>query len=364
MLRRFRLDGHSVHVVLSAPGPLVELLEANGIAVHLFESLAIVDRAQLGSARGKIAFLGRYPYSILWLSLLILRLQVDVVHTNTAVMPAPALAAWLTRRRHLWHLREFFSEFPTLWKYYQRYIWRLSETILTVSNSVRDQFDPELRSRCVTIYNSLGPGATEVDLEAARRFRATLGNPTILIGVVGRIKWVRKGQEILIKAAALLASSYPEARYAIVGTAAAGNEDHLVRLKELIRDSGLEDKVAFAGDIKGPRDVYAAFDVTVVPSVLPEPFGRVVMESMAAGTPVVGSRCGGIPEQVVDGVTGFLFEPGSELELAECLAKLIADPELRSKMATAGRAVVQSTFDDDVTYAKVAAVFGVGGRAG
>jgi len=357
VLRRLRLDGHSVHMVLSSPGPLVEILETHGITVHIFESLAIVDRAQLGSFGGKIAFCLRYPYSAFWLSALILRLKVDVVHTNTAVMPAPAMAAWMTRRRHLWHIREFFSEFRGAWKYYQRYIWRLSERIITISDAVRDQFDIELRSKCITVYNSLGPGAADIDREAARRFRESLGNPSLLIGVIGRIKWVRKGQEVLIKAAALLAERYPEARYVIVGSVWPGNEDHLVRLNELIAELGLTEKVLLTGDIQNPRDVYAAFDVTVVPSVLPEPFGRVVMESMAAGTPVVGSRCGGIPEQISDEETGLLFEPGNELELAAALHKLMSDNELRARMGRVGRERALSMFDESATYPNVAKVF-------
>lgn len=356
-LRRLRLDGHSVHMVLASPGPLVELLEEHGITVHIFEPLAIVERAQLGSLAGKIGFCFRYPYSALWLSALILRLKADVVHTNTAVIPAPALAAWMTRRRHLWHIREFFSEFPGAWKYYQRYIGSLSERIITIADAVRDQFDAELRSKCVTVYNSLGPGAADVDREAAQRFRESVGNPTLLIGVVGRIKWVRKGQEVLIKAAALLAERFPEARYVIVGSVWPGNSDHLDRLKALIAEIGLTEKVVFTGDIQNPRDVFAAFDVTVVPSVLPEPFGRVVMESMAAGTPVVGSRCGGIPEQISDGETGLLFEPGNEHELADALSKLIVDRELRVRMGVAARESAMKMFDDSAIYAKMASVF-------
>jgi len=357
VLRRLRLDGHSVHAVLSAPGPLVELLEGHGVRVHIFESLAIVGREQLGSLSGKMAFCFRYPYSVLWLSALILRLKVDVVYTNTAVMPAPAIAAWVTRRRHLWHIREFFSEFLGVWKYYQRYIWRLSERIITNSNAVRDQFDVELRSKCITVYNSLGPGAADIDREAARRFRESVGNPALLVGVIGRIKWLRKGQEVLIKAAALLAERYPEARYVMVGSVSVGNEDHLVRLKELIADVGLTEKVVFTGDIKNPRDIYAAFDVTVVPSVLPEPFGRVVMESMAAGTPVVASRCGGIPEQISDGETGLLFEPGNERELAAALQKLMSDGELRARMSRAAQERALRMFGDSATYSSMAKLF-------
>jgi len=360
MMRLFSRDGHEVHVVLPEDGPLVELLDQNGIVVHIFRSLAVIERKNLASVWGKIVFCLRYLYSILWLGALILRLNVEVVHTNTSVLPAPALAAQLTGRKHLWHIREFFAEFPGMWKLYQKYIWLLSSTIITISDAVKNQFAPRLREKCVTVYNSLGSEAMAVDLDTAQAFRASVGNPEILVGVVGRIKWVRKGQEVLIKAAALLSPRFPTVRYAIVGSVSPGNEEHLARLQKLISENNLEQKVIFTGDIEDIRDIYAALDVTVVPSILPEPFGRVVMESMAAGTPVVGSRCGGIPEQIVDGVTGLLFSPGNEEGLANALSILIADKAIRLCMGREGQSFIQSKFSDSVMYMRCAEIFGTG----
>jgi glycosyltransferase involved in cell wall biosynthesis len=358
MLSLFSRDGHQVHVVLPDEGPLVDLLEAHGIVVHVFRSLAVIERGGLDSVWGKFGFCFRYPYSICWLSTLIVRLKVDVVHTNTAVLPAPALAAWLTGRKHIWHIREFFVEFPAIWRFYQKYVWLLSNAIITVSNAVRDQFDPRFRQKCATIYDGLGQEAMAVDLNTAQNFRSNLGDPEFLVGVVGRIKWVRKGQEVLIKAAGILSDRYPQARYAVVGSVSPGNEDHLGRLRKLIRDNNLEEKVIFTGDLEETRDIYAAFDVTVVPSVLPEPFGRVVTESMAAGTPVIGSRCGGIPEQIVDGLTGLLFSPGDEEDLARALTQLMGDKAARLRMGKEGQRHVREQFDERVEYVKSAEIFG------
>jgi glycosyltransferase involved in cell wall biosynthesis len=356
MLSLFSNDGHEVHVVVPNSGPLLGLFEEHGVVVHILPFLGVIERPELNSFWGNVTFIVRYLRSIIWLSGLIVRLNVDVVHTNTAVVPAPAIAAWLTGRKHLWHIREFFAEFSTAWKYYQKYMWLFSTGIITISNAVRDQFEPRFRNKCITIYNGLGPEATDVDLAAARRFRSSVGDPEFLVGVVGRIKWVRKGQEVLIKAAALLADKYPKARYVIVGSPSPGNEDHLFRLRELIANENLEDRVIFTGDVQETRDIYAALDVTVVPSVLPEPFGRVVMESMAAGTPVIGSRCGGIPEQVEDGVTGLLFNPGDEEDLANALAQLLADKTKRLRMGGEGRKRFRNKFDESVAYAKLSRI--------
>lgn len=356
-LELFARSGHEIHVVMPADGPLTELLQSSGIKVHIFPFLAVIERLNLASLRGKIAFCFHFLLSVCWLMILIMKLNVDVVHTNTAVLPAPALATTLTRRRHLWHIREFFSEYPRIWRHYQKYIWRFSDKIITISSAVQRQFEPPFQEKCTLVYDGLDHDAASVNIESAHRFRASIGNPEFLVGVVGRIKWVRKGQEVLIRAAAILAEEHPEARYVIVGSAAPGNEDHLIRLQQLIKDLEMEGKVAFTGDIPNMRDVYAALDVTVVPSILPEPFGCVVIESMAAGTPVVASRCGGIAEQVVDGVTGFLFEPGDERELARALARLMVDPALRSRFAQASRERFVENFAIRTSHEKLAEIF-------
>jgi glycosyltransferase involved in cell wall biosynthesis len=360
MLEMFARNGHEVHVVLPDDGPLVELLQTSGIVVHILPSLAVIDRVRLASLRGKLTFCFRFFASVYWLSALILKLRADIVHTNAAVLPTPALAARLTRRPHLWHIREFFSEFPAIWRFYQRYMWRFSTRIITISSAVQAQFEPRFQDKCTLVYNGLDEDAMAVDLDKAQRFRSSIGNPAFLIGVVGRIKWARKGQEVLIKAAALLAETHPEARYVIVGTPSPGNEDHLVRLQQLILDLRLEERVTFTGDIRDMRDVYAAFDVTVVPSILPEPFGCVVMESMAAGTPVIGSRCGGIPEQIVDGVTGLLFAPGDEHDLARALAQIMSDDALRGRLGHASRQRFCESFGIPESHARFVNVFGIG----
>jgi glycosyltransferase involved in cell wall biosynthesis len=344
--------------VIPCHGPLVNLLEERGITVHIFPSLAVVDRNQLASFRGKLGFAFSFPRSVLWLAALILRHNIDIVHTNTSVLPAPALAARLTGHRHYWHIREFFSEFPAFWRIYQRYIGLFSSRIIANSRATREQFSPRLQEKCSVVYNGLDEDSGIVNPENVRRFRSSLGDPKFLVGVVGRIKWIRKGQEVLVKAAALLSERFPEARYVIVGSCAPGNEDHLVRLRTLIREKRLEDRIIFTGDLEDLRDVYAAFDVTVVPSVLPEPFGCVVVESMAAGTPVVGSRIGGIPEQIVDGTTGLLFQPGDEADLARALSQIMSDEPLRLRMADASRRRFEDAFRLDTAYRAFAGIIG------
>jgi glycosyltransferase involved in cell wall biosynthesis len=86
------------------------------------------------------------------------------------------------------------------------------------------------------------------------------------------------------------------------------------------------------------RAAWQRAEIGVVPSVWPEPFGIVVIEALAAGTPVVASRAGGIPEIIGDGREGLLVPPGEPGPLADALERLLADPALRTCMSLAARA--------------------------
>jgi len=354
---RFAQDGHEVHAVLPKRGPLADHLEAHGVRVHIHRRLAIIERAQFRSPFGILKFLFFFPISVMWLVALILRLRVDLVHTNVAVIPTPAMAAFLTGRTHVWHIRELLSEFGSLWKPYQYYIHQLSSAIIAISYCTRDQFNPRLHDKVHVIYDGLDQTTSKPDPVLVKAFRESFARKGMLVGVVGRIKWHRKGQEVLVRAADLLRPLHPDVHYVVVGSAAPGNEEHEVRLRELISSSGLEETVTLTGDMQDSASVFAALDVAVVPSVQAEPFGCVVIEAMAAGTPVVGSRNGGIAEQIVDGDSGLLFCPGSAEDLAESLHRMLTDPDFRERTSEAGLRRVRNEFSLENTYLTMAALF-------
>jgi glycosyltransferase involved in cell wall biosynthesis len=354
---RFAQAGHEVHAVLPENGPLVELLEAKGVHVHVHRGLSIFDRSKIGSLGAGLRFLVLLPVSVIWLAVLILRHRIDVVHTNTAVMPTPAAAAFLTGRRHVWHIRELLTEFGKLWKPYQRYVAVLSNAIVAISQCTKEQFDPAIREKVKVIYDGLDDSEFKVNPAVRDAFRVSFPKDKLLVGVVGRIKWHRKGQEVLVRAAGLLKQKYPNVLYILVGSTSPGNEDHEVRLRELITSLGLENDINLVGETGSPHSVFAALDIAVVPSIQPEPFGCVVIESMAAGTPVVGSDCGGIAEQIVDGVSGLLFVPGDAEALAQALERLYSDEKLRARISVEGHFRVSSVFPLEGTYRAMAELF-------
>jgi glycosyltransferase involved in cell wall biosynthesis len=147
------------------------------------------------------------------------------------------------------------------------------------------------------------------------------------------------------------------AKYLIVGAPFPGNEEHLARLKDLIRELQLEKDVLLTGELKDVRGAYAAMNVFTLTSAQPEPFGGVVLEAMASERPVIATNIGGSPDQVVEGVTGFLVPPNDPEALADKIQLLLADSELLKKMGKAGRERVMTEFPVERMVRETEAVY-------
>jgi glycosyltransferase involved in cell wall biosynthesis len=168
------------------------------------------------------------------------------------------------------------------------------------------------------------------------------GNAT-MISLVGRLQpW--KGQREFLHAAALLADSDPEARFAIVGGAILGWEgDYPMQLRRLATDLGLQDRVIFTGHTDDVHRWMAASDV-VVNASQPEPFGLVLIEAMASGCAVVAVASGGPRDIVDDGRSGLLCDSREPAALAGAMRRLLNDRALRVALGRAARSRVESHF--------------------
>jgi glycosyltransferase involved in cell wall biosynthesis len=330
-------------VVLPGKGPLNKLIEAEGIKVLVHPRLSFISRPVFHSWR-IIPFVLNCPVSVLYLWRLIRRERISLVYTNTGVMVSPALAAWLAGAPHLWHIREWFQEFQKIWPAFSWYIETFSWKVIAISNAVAGQF--KSREKVVVVHDAFSLAGHPVPSESLRREfreRHALGEEFV-VGCVGRIKFVRKGQEVLVQAAAVLKERGRAIKALIVGTPFPGNEDHLVRLQKMVGELGVGDRIVFAGELADPRPAYAAMDVLAMTSIRPEPFGGVVSEAMSLELPVIATNIGGSLDQVVDGVTGLLVPPGDPIALADAIEKMMRDPELRRRMGAAGANRIREHF--------------------
>jgi glycosyltransferase involved in cell wall biosynthesis len=163
--------------------------------------------------------------------------------------------------------------------------------------------------------------------------RADLGVPAdaTCLGILGNVQeW--KGQRILVDAMELVASRYPKAHCLIIGGVHRAGEEYAEELRGRVRRLGLGERVHFVGFREDVPDVIQALDVVVHASVRPEPFGRVILEGMLLGKPVVASKAGGVLELIEHEKTGYLVPPGDVPALADCLTTILAQPERAAAM--------------------------------
>jgi glycosyltransferase involved in cell wall biosynthesis len=159
----------------------------------------------------------------------------------------------------------------------------------------------------------------------------------IVITVANLIPY--KGHTGLLEAAAIVVAELSGTIIMIVGEDRGIQKD----LERLARKLGIDENVIFLGQRKDISELLAVSDISVLPSH-EEGFSNVILESMAAGLPVVATRVGGNPEAIMDGETGWLVEPGNPAELANKIIDLLKDPEKAAKWGAAGRQRVIQNF--------------------
>ncbi len=198
--------------------------------------------------------------------------------------------------------------------------------------------------RHLTVYDGIDCARFAPGGGAAVRRELGIPAEAPVIGIVGHIQsW--KGQDLVVQAMAQLHARHPELRCLIVGGVHRQGAEYAERMQQRIVAEGLAERVILTG---ARRDVAAcldAMDVAIHSSTNPEPFGRVLIEAMALGRPLIAPREGGPLEIVVDGETGILVPPRDPTALATAIDRLVADPALARRMGDAGRARVDAVFD-------------------
>jgi glycosyltransferase involved in cell wall biosynthesis len=160
-----------------------------------------------------------------------------------------------------------------------------------------------------------------------------------LVGIVGRLD-PKKGQDDAIRALAALPPPLDRCALVLIGDETAGEPGETRRLRALARDVGVGARVHFLGHREDVPALLAALDLFLLPSH-GENFGNVLLEAMAAGVPIIGTRAGGTPEILDHGAAGELVVPRDVAALAATMQTLLADPSRRARLAAAGRARVE-----------------------
>lgn len=273
-------------------------------------------------------------WSAVRLSAYLARNPCDLVITSTIVIPVGALAATFLRIRHVWWIHEFGKEDHGLkFDLGERFsTWVMDHTsVLILANSiaVASKFKGLITEDKVRLlYYSVHLNSTDAGRGLA--YRPTTQKPRVC--VPGRITET-KGQQDAIWALKKLKDDGIDADFLFVGSTKGSYAKQLAILCEQL---GVGGQVEFTGHVDNPLPIMSSCDVAVVCSRC-EAFGRVTIEAMKLGMPVVGTRSGGTAELIQDGFNGFLYAVGNSDDLASRLRMLVTDAELRKRMGKSAR---------------------------
>jgi len=197
---------------------------------------------------------------------------------------------------------------------------------------------PWSRTKEVVIPNGVVTKPLPDSIErAAARGRLGLNADDFVVGIVARLS-AQKAHHVLFKAFAGLLEGHPHARLVVVG-----GGDREMELQMLARQLGLEGKVLFMGVRRDVPALLPAFDVSCLSSVH-EGVPMTAIESMAAGIPMVVTDCGALRDMIVDGEQGFIVPVGESSAMAERLAALADDSELRARLGISARSRVEKMY--------------------
>lgn len=316
LMRRQRRRGDEPHLAAPPDGALTARAIEEGFPAH------------------GVAMRGTWDAgAVLALAGLHRRLRPDVVHWHAARAHAlGALAALLAPGPRRVLSRRV--DFPVRRTPGSRLLYALPiDAIAAISNGVRDALvrsgvDPA-RIRVVPSGVDLAPFEAPFDRARARERHGIEPGDVIALNVAALAP--HKSQTTLLRAAAVARERAPALRVWIVGEGALRGA-----LEAEHRALGLGDTVRFLGFREDVVELLRAADLFVISSYL-EGLGTSILDAMAAGLPVVGTRVGGIPEAVRDGETGLLVRPRDPGALADALVALAHDPARRAAMGARGR---------------------------
>ena len=288
---------------------------------------------------------------------------IDLVHTNNSIEFAGALAAWITQKPHVWHIREAFGskrqyrpilgDGITFWL-----MQKLSNVIICNSEYTAEPFrDRQIKH--IVIQNGIDL-TNYLDTDNRREtIRSGYGikKDEILIGMVGNLSTELKRHNVFLDMAQGLNNKYHKLKFIIFGGSKNLELTEYTRsLSEQVTRIGLTERVIWADLVKDPAEMMSSLDILVHPA-LTEGSGRVIMEAMAAGKPVVAMKSGGVQELIRDGSTGFLVHPGRFEALVEKVEALLVEENLRKIIGTRARDYAQAYFSDQASMNAIVNIY-------
>jgi glycosyltransferase involved in cell wall biosynthesis len=326
MIRTLPREAFDCHVVVPGPSPMAPALRAAGATVHVVPMRRLTGS---GGLRYRLGYIVAWPATVARLSGVARRIGADVIHTNSLHSLYGWAVALRLRRPHVWHAREIVVQSGAALRVERFLARRFAVVVVAISDAVAamlglpntevilDDVDPE----------TFGP-------QRAGRARASLGigDDVPLVVFAGRLD-VWKGLDVLLDALPAIRSKEPDAELVVAGPTVTGKEAYAAHLEARSARLG---GVHWLGPRDDVADLVADADVVAAPSTFPEPYGLVLVEALASGTPVVTTDMGGAAEVAAAAGDGArAVPPDDPAALAAAVVELLGSSPATTRPRTA-----------------------------
>ncbi len=236
----------------------------------------------------------------------------------------------------------------------ERLAARLCDKLITISEPLKEwglRLKIGRPEKYVTIYSGIEAEKFKININInEKKGELGISSEEKVIGVVAKL-WEGKGHKTILEAAPQVIKEIPNVKFLFVGEGYLRN-----RLEKQVRKMGLSNKVIFTGFRTDIPEITATFDLALLVSLF-EGMGRVLLEAMVLGKPVVATKVGGIVDVVRDGETGILVPPGDADALAKAIVTILKDEKLARRMGEAGKKRIDERFTARTMVKKISEVY-------
>ncbi len=286
--------------------------------------------------------------SVLEISIIIKKERIRILHTNISLIITGAIAARLMGIKNVWHIREIITQ-GIIRKVLAWFIYCFSDKIIVTSEAVKTSFFRKRKTskKIIRIYEGIADDQSDVQREAEKiRREYNLDQKLYIVGSIGRITpW--KGQDDFIAAASIVLKERQDVRFFVVGGIYPKGIRQVLFRNKLIRMAKklkIDNKIIFTGFRENVSGFMGVFDIFVLPSKKPEPFGTVILEAMAMAKPVIATNIGGSPEMIKKN-QGILVSPRAPEKIAQAIIELLKDDKKRIIFGNAAKEEVKKSFN-------------------
>lgn len=340
-------DLGKVIVCLPEEGELRQALEKVGAEVIVMP-LGILRRKYFNPL-GLINRLYFLLVAVMKIRSIVKKNKIDIVYSNTTAVLAGALATRFSKAKHLLHIHEIIEKPRFFSKFIAWIIKNWSDKSIVVSNAVKKHWDGINGGDdgiIKVVHNGIIGDAFGAGNRHKVRKEIGLSDDTLLVGMIGRVHYW-KGQSYYLDLAKEIKDKHNKVKFLMVGDAFPGYEYLYDEINEKIAKYGLEEHVIQMRFRRDIPDIMAALDIFILPSILPDPFPTVILESMHASKPIVATAQGGALEMIENNVTGYHIPIENSKEGIQIFESLLKDESKRNQFGKAGKARVMKEFSVD-----------------